>query len=160
MRTHGYWNHIYYTRRTFFLKNSGTVNEKLLFHGTRNTNPKLIYCSEVGFDVRFSSKGRWGHAIYFSENASYGDKYAHITPSGDKQLIMANVLTGCSYSSIPDSTLKLAPVITKDFEANGLFFSELLYDSVNALSKGSQPYMIYDNSKSIPCYHLLHKLDF
>ena len=86
-------------------KNSGTVNEKLHFHGTRNTNPKLIYCSEVGFDVRYSSKGRWGHAIYFFENVSYADKYAHITPSGDRQLLIANVLTGCSYSSVPDTTL-------------------------------------------------------
>ena len=140
---------IFTTQEETFSKNSGTVNEKLLFHGTRNTNPKLIYCSEVGFDVRYSSKGRWGHAIYFSENASYADKYAHITPSGDRQLLIANVAIQVFQTALSNCHLH---VITRNCEANGLFFSELWYDSVTAVSKGSQLYMIYDNSKSIPCY--------
>ena len=37
-------------------KNSGTVNEKLLFRGTTQVDPKVIYMGEVGFDLRFSRK--------------------------------------------------------------------------------------------------------
>ena len=113
------WLHESYLlyKKKLVYKNSGVVNEKLLFHGTVHTDPKLhvIYCSEVGFDVTFSKKGRWGHAIYFSEKASFANKYAHITATGVRQLLLANVLTGFSYSSVPDDTLRLPSVRAKDF---------------------------------------------
>ena len=39
--------------------------EKLLFHGTWKTPPKLIYDGQEGFDMRFSEKGYWGQAVLF-----------------------------------------------------------------------------------------------
>ena len=39
-------SYLLHKKKLFLKKNSGTVNEKLLFHGTRNTNPKLIYCMQ------------------------------------------------------------------------------------------------------------------
>lgn len=47
-----------------------------LFHGTRGTDPTLIYSSEVGFDIRFSNNGANGYAIYFADNAHYSRGYA------------------------------------------------------------------------------------
>jgi len=41
----------------------------MLWHGTRGTDPKMIYDGEVGFDMNFSNKGYWGIALYFAKNA-------------------------------------------------------------------------------------------
>ena len=46
-------------------KNNGVINEKLLFHGTSETNPELIFKGEVGFDVRFSKKRKMGFCQLF-----------------------------------------------------------------------------------------------
>lgn len=32
----------------------------MLYHGTRATDPKQIYDSSEGFDLRFSNGGMWG----------------------------------------------------------------------------------------------------
>ena len=53
---------------------------QLLWHGTRGTDPKLIYDGEVGFDIRFSAAGMWGIAIYFAKNASYSLGYSWTNP--------------------------------------------------------------------------------
>ena len=58
-------------------KNDGQANEKELFHGTRGNNPRQIYDSEEGFDMRFSASGMWGQANYFAVNASYSNNYAY-----------------------------------------------------------------------------------
>jgi hypothetical protein len=50
---------------------------KHLFHGTRSTDPSLIYKSESGLDMRFSNSGMYGKGIYFAENSSYSDAYAY-----------------------------------------------------------------------------------
>lgn len=59
-------------------------NEKLnfqieltLFHGTKENPPENIYNNEMGFDIKYASKGMWGRAIYFAYNAKYSDGYAH-----------------------------------------------------------------------------------
>ena len=42
---------------------------KHLFHGTRNTDPKLIFGSEDGLDIRFSNSGAYGNGVYFANNS-------------------------------------------------------------------------------------------
>lgn len=42
---------------------------KHLFHGSRATDPKLIYGTEDGLDIRFSNAGVYGQGIYFADNA-------------------------------------------------------------------------------------------
>ena len=44
---------------------------KLMFHGSGRggANPKLIYESEEGLDVRFARAGMYGTGIYFADNA-------------------------------------------------------------------------------------------
>ena len=55
---------------------------KHLFHGTRNTDPKLIYSSEDGLDIRFSSSGAFGQGIYFANNSAYSHTFTHATGNG------------------------------------------------------------------------------
>jgi hypothetical protein len=53
---------------------------KHLFHGTRTTDPKLIYASEDGLDIRFSNAGAYGNGIYFANNSNYSSGYAFPVP--------------------------------------------------------------------------------
>jgi len=48
-----------------------------LFHGTKGTDPKLIYESKYGLDIRFARSGLYGEGIYFAEHSSYSHQYAH-----------------------------------------------------------------------------------
>ncbi len=50
----------------------------MLFHGTSNTSPEIIYQSEEGFDIRYSREGLWGNAVYLAVNSSYSDTYCYI----------------------------------------------------------------------------------
>ena len=69
-----------------------------LFHGTRKTDPKLIYESDVGFDIKYSSDGLNGFAIYFATNSRYSNDYAHRMPPHGflRQMFMCLVLVGKS----------------------------------------------------------------
>ena len=49
----------------------------MLYHGTRQTDPKFIYAGEEGFNMLYSSGGMWGQACYFAEKASYSNGYRH-----------------------------------------------------------------------------------
>jgi Poly(ADP-ribose) polymerase catalytic domain len=50
---------------------------RMLYHGTRQTNPSLLFSGREGFDMRYSPGGMWGIANYFAANASYSDAYHH-----------------------------------------------------------------------------------
>jgi hypothetical protein len=53
-------------------------NEQLLFHGTRQNAPHLIYSNADGFDVRMAGHGMLGPGMYFSRSSQYsGRSYAH-----------------------------------------------------------------------------------
>ncbi len=56
---------------------------KHLFHGSRGTDPKLIYGSEDGLDIRFSNAGAYGNGIYFANNSQYSSNYAWAIPGGN-----------------------------------------------------------------------------
>ena len=60
------------------------VQTKLLFHGTSGTDPKLIYDSEEGLDMRFSKNGMWGVGIYFAVNSEYSNSYAFRAPQNER----------------------------------------------------------------------------
>ena len=49
---------------------------KHLFHGSSRTDPKLIYESEDGLDIRFSNPGMFGTGVYFANNSAYSNTYA------------------------------------------------------------------------------------
>ena len=65
----------------------------MLWHGTRTTEPKLIYEGNEGFDMKFSSEGLWGRGLYFAEKAYYSNGYAH-NKDGTKGIFLARVNLG------------------------------------------------------------------
>ncbi len=118
----------------------------MVWHGTRLNPPEKIYSSEEGFDLRFSSAGMWGKAIYFAESAQYSNSYAH--NKGDKkQIFLARVIIGNSIDMPSDNTL-IHPPLALDGQ---------MYDSVTGDTNGSKVYMVYSNSKAYPEYLITYR---
>ena len=80
------WEAYQFNKCRIIKKNDGVNNELILYHGTKENNPMIICKGEDGFDLRLSNKGSWGVVLYFSENTHYADRFAHITPEGDREL--------------------------------------------------------------------------
>ena len=126
------------------------VNEKLLFHGTRGTDPQTIMISPKGIDFRYSRRDYqllWGTGAYFAVNASYSDNYCYVDQKlRVKQLLLVKVLTGnsCSYGTSNDPNLTKPPPLTQG--------NPLLYDTVNGFTNGSCVYIVYDHDKAYPAY--------
>jgi hypothetical protein len=119
---------------------------KHLFHGTRDTNPKLIYGTEDGLDIRFSNPGAYGTGIYFADNSSYSHSYHHPTGKGECQMIYALVLVGESVTLQPGQ-YRIPP--------NKKHSTTERYDSINNGNGGH--YIIYDNVKCYPGYVITYK---
>lgn len=121
------------------------VNEKELFHGTRLTNPDVIWQSEDGFDMRHSADGMWGRGTYFASEASYSHEgFVHYNVQRKEyQLFLAHVLTGDSISLPPDRNIKMPPL------KRG---SSIRYDSVNGVTNGCIVYILYKLDMAYPAY--------
>ena len=134
-------------------KNGGRVHERQLFHGTSETRPEKIYQSEEGFDMRFSRIGRWGQANYFAVDAYYSDQYAYQRSDGQREVLLAKVLTGDSYCCKPDSSLRMPPLKYSGRETE---LGQVRYDTITGYIRGSQVtvqvYMTYSNDKAYPAY--------
>ena len=76
------WERYYFNKERLALKNRGKVNEIDTYHGTRGADPFVISCSDEGIDIRYSHKGSWGIANYFT---GYADMYANITTDNERQ---------------------------------------------------------------------------
>ena len=133
-------------------KNDGAVNEKELWHGSRKSSAENIYSSEEGFDMRYSSEGLWGQANYFAKKASYSDKYAFTSARGTKELLLAKVLTGDSFESEQNPSLRMPPEKPKVYQSSSVQLKQLRYDSVNGMTNNCRIYMTYANDKAYPAY--------
>ena len=156
------WTKYHHHRELIKKKNGGVVREKELFHGTRQTDPSMIYQGEEGFDMRFSEQGLWGRGNYFAVNASYSDKYSfhptplnslhqlfHLQNRGPRQLFLARVTIGDTHECSQDRSLRMPP--QRPAKSGGLIGIER-FDSVTGHTKGSKVYIIYDNHKAYPFY--------
>mmetsp|Transcript_19316 Transcript_19316/g.18460 ORF Transcript_19316/g.18460 Transcript_19316/m.18460 type:complete len:138 (-) Transcript_19316:25-438(-) len=113
---------------------------KHLFHGTSGTNPKIIYESEDGLDIRFSNAGAYGQGIYFANNSGYSNNYA-FARGQTRQIFLAMVLVGDSVK-LNGGNYRIPP--------NKPGSQTERYDSINNGPGGH--YIIYDNTKSYPGY--------
>ncbi len=67
---------------------------KFLYHGSSQTDPKLIYESEEGFDMRYANEnGYWGSAVYFAQDSSYSNAYS-FRSNGAREMFYAKVNVG------------------------------------------------------------------
>ena len=149
------WEKYALERNHMHERNFGTINEKLLFHGTRRNDPKTVAGSKRGIDFRLSRRDTqllWGSGAYFAVNASYSDRYSHENCQlCCKQLIIVKVLTGHSiHYSNPHPHLTHPPP--------RFFGSNLLYDSVHGYNSGSEIYVVYDHDQTYPAYIISYQV--
>jgi len=139
-----------YSTKSKSMHEDGTpCRERILFHGTRQTDPKEIYEGESSFDMRHSRDGLWGKGNYFAVNASLANGYAHQVHSV-KKLLLARVLTGISYFSPPKTFLKPPPLPNAGRgSARGV---QRMYNSVTGQLHGSTIYITYENDLAYPAY--------
>jgi len=130
------------------LKTKGNSEEKMLFHGTRTTDPKLIYeGKEEGFDMRFAQDGMWGRAIYFHTNASFSNDFRFTTNSRTNIMLLAKVLVGNIATRKNDSSLRFPPFLENSKKDR--------YDSIK--SNFDERYMIYNNLRAYPAFIIEYK---
>lgn len=144
-------NKLLWKKYTAFLilRNTEFTEQLLLFHGTSDNNPSLIYGGDNSFDMRYSRQGFWGRGNYFAVNASYSDSYAHkINVSGQesRQLLVARVITGTPFHSRPNSELREPPILGT---RRGV---QVHYDCVKGETGGSIVYITYENDRAYPMY--------
>ena len=145
------WEKYVVTRNRMSRKNNGIINEKELFHGSRKCRAHMIYDSEEGFDMRYSSEGMWGQANYFAEKANYSNSYACELMDGNREILLAKVLTGESCRCASDRSLRLPPL-----KGSQTRFQQERYDTVEGETGGSKVYMTYTNDKAYPAYLIVY----
>lgn len=127
--------------------NTNSIEERLLFHGTRTNDPLLIYGGDSSFDMRYSQQGMWGKGNYFAVNASYSDNnYAHIV-GNSRQLLVAMVIIGTPFSSRENRNLIKPP--PRPHKHRGV---QVHYDCVMGETGGSRVYITYENDRAYPMY--------
>ena len=129
-----------------------SAGEKHLFHGTRQTDPKVIYSGDAGFDVGHSGVGLWGQGIYFAVNASYSHRYAHaknVLGHSFSKMLVAKVLTGLAFVS-PPTALRFPPDRADTGAREGRVRRR--YNSVQGTTGGSEVYITYSNEQAYPAY--------
>jgi len=120
---------------------------RLLWHGTSNTNPKIIYESDKGWKVNYAGDGNlWGKGLYFSQDAVYsGGKYAFMTEKGTQILLLAEVIVGdCIYLQETKETKKMKDAPMKP--------DGKIYDCVIGNRHNTWIYVTYDSSRAYPTY--------
>ena len=147
-----------YSDRAQQIKNEPQMQnckEKLLFHGTRNTDPKEIYKGDSSFDSKFSRQGMWGNGNYFAVNASYSNGFAHSVHGTDmKKMLVAFVLTGLSCYRESDRNLTMPPYRSEQDDPSGI---RRRYHSVNGVTGGTTVYITYDNNQAYPAYVITYR---
>ena len=123
--------------------------EKLLWHGTRNTPSQVIINSDEGLNINYAGDGMWGKGMYFAVNASYSHKYKSTSADGKNQFFLAHVLLGESVKLESDGSLKEPPM-----KADGLS----RYDSVQGHTNGSDVFMVYASRKALAKYLVTYEL--
>eukprot|EP00940_MAST-03C_sp_MAST-3C-sp2_P003410 g3410.t1 len=134
---------------------SKQADVKELFHGTRNTDPKLIYYGKnsAGFDPHLG-KGYYGTGAYFAEKAAYSHSYAH-PANGRRYMFLAYVACGNikNYGMKKMTSLKRGPDLEPGHPDYGGQWSPGLYDSVQGgPHSGSVMYIVYNGEQAYPAY--------
>jgi len=118
---------------------------KLLFHGSGAGNPKSIYESEDGLDIRFARASRYGTGIYFADNSTYSHTFAYRNSDSTYSMFLCYALAGNSAHDPPQGkSLRLPPLIYPCFAKVDR------YDSV--MNSDRSHTVTYSNSKSYPAY--------
>jgi hypothetical protein len=100
--------------------------------------------------MQFCTSGMWGRGLYFAENASYSNDYAHTT-AGKKQFMLTKLLAGDETHVMPHkSSLRMCP--DRPASGGGDPQARKRYDTVTGVTNGSKVYIVYENGRAYPEY--------
>ena len=134
------WKNFCFAKHQLVQKGNSTQLE--LFHGTKKTDPEIIYGGkEEGFDMRFSNQGMWGIGCYFHKNAIYSHGYRYTKDRRTFIMLVAYVLVGNSKQLQSDSSLRLPP-----------FIEGRNTDRYDSVMSGDGIYIIYNNQRAYSAY--------
>ena len=137
------------------VRNDGIIHEMDLFHGSGSNDPLEIACGEEGLDLRLSRGGSWGYAIYLTESAQYSDRFAYLTASDERVIIIAKALIGISYDFGTSKKKELRmPPVKENSKQN---VANIRYDSVSGITKNARVFMLYHNYRAYPSYIVYYK---
>lgn len=70
--------------------------EMMLFHGTKYTDPRIIWeDKEEGFNINYSADSNLlGRGIYFAEKSEYSMGYMHPEPLSMGSMFLCKVIVG------------------------------------------------------------------
>ena len=115
------------------------------WHGTGGRPASTIYEDrQDGFMMQFCTSGMWGRGLYFAENASYSNGYAH-TAGGQKMFMLAKLLSGEEVNLPSNGSLTSPPP------------DSVRYDTVTGTTGGSKVYIVYENGRAYPEYLVTYK---
>jgi hypothetical protein len=142
------WEYYCMRKELMKMRSGSDPNEVSVWHGTRSTDPKIIYSdTDDGFRMQYSTKGMWGTGLYFAENASYSDGYAHSGGAGQRSFILAKLLAGDEVHLPSNNSLRFPP----KKPGGGI------YDTVTGTTGGSKVYIVYENGRAYPEYLVTYR---
>ena len=143
------------------LNEGKTVKEMKLYHGTRNTNPKILYeDKEECFNINFTGDNNYlGRGTYFAEKSEYSVPYSYVErdvsfinrlfmPKNYREMFYCIVLVGES-QNIPQLTADSRNMKDTDFKDK---VNKIRYESSTMFTNGSQIYAVYKNRRAYPLY--------
>ena len=152
------WENYQFCRQRMDKKNCGFVNETRLFYGNPSVPPMEICQSEDGWDQRFHSKGKWGMAAYFTDQAVHSHPFAYTCGDGSKILVVAMALLGhCFLSSTEQPEMRMPPLKGTP-EGSVINFKKPKYDSVKGMvTKDIPMFAIHNHQILYPAYMIKYK---
>jgi hypothetical protein len=131
-----------YKHEAFSRAEGKAVKIRHLFHGTKTTDPKVIYDTDTGLDSRVG-QGMWGQGTYYAVNSSYSVNYSFTRPDGNHDMFCCSVIIGDAIDLPSTPTLNRPPPKPN---------SSGLYHSVKGNTGGSDVYITYEPAMSYPSY--------
>lgn len=132
---------------------SGAPITKSLFHGPSDTTPADIVDGSVGYDPRRARQHSfWGPGAYFSKEASYANRFAHVRQDGARQILLNRVVLG--------SCFDYGPIIRP--ASSGPPYdvaAERQHHSLCGIADNSRVYAVFSSSQVSPTHIVTYRLE-
>ena len=147
-----------------FLKNLNgekNVKEMKLYHGTRTTDPKILYeDKEECFNINYTGDNNFlGRGTYFAEKSEYSHNYSYrernvsmfnrlFTQKVFSEMFFCIVLVGDSQNiqNVTSASQSMRDTEFKDTK------NKIRYESSTMFTNNSQIYTVYKNRRAYPLY--------
>jgi len=125
----------------------------LLFHGTRDVDPKRIYDGYYeNFDVACADAGLWGKGVHFATDAFYSTSHVYKNNDESCSMLVAEVAVGnyYDYGTNNDNSLLYPPNLPNN--------NYKRYDSVSGITEGTRVYIIYNSNQAYSKYLITYSV--